>query len=99
MPKGMCNRSPAQEGSLLAHTSLYREANLTPAVELGGAQERPCTETSFLQPGWRPNDMSNDQRLLQTHACVVQVKPNPFKCGTVVQGPALWHTATGPAPG
>lgn len=48
MPKGMCNRSPAQEGSLLAHTSLYREANLTPAVELGGAQERPCTETSFL---------------------------------------------------
>ena len=27
--------------------------------------------------------MSNDQRLLQTHACAVQVKPNPFKCGAV----------------
>lgn len=83
MPKGVCNRSPAQEGGLLAHTSLYHEANLTPVVELGGAQETPCTETTSLQPGQRPSDMSNDQRLLQTHACAVQVKPNPFKCGAV----------------
>lgn len=34
-PKDVCNRSPTQESGLLAHTSLYHEANLTPVVELG----------------------------------------------------------------
>lgn len=86
MPKGACNRSPGQEGGLLAHTSLYHEANLILVVELGGAQERPCTKITSLQPGQRPNDMGNDQRLLQTHACAAQVRPNPFKCGAVAHG-------------
>lgn len=42
MPKGVCNRSPAQEGGLLAHTSLYHEANLRLLWNSGELRRRPA---------------------------------------------------------